>query len=155
MEIEQLVPYHALLEASGIIGKHILGNILQKLVEDMVENHEVYKLRGVFPIDSGNHGSHFLRNIGELFFILPHSIKGAQKLCAGRILQSCHYVCKIFAFLTAQVHRGKGVHRHVGIGIISIFYYEEVIHPFTGGVGAEFCFPLYPGSTLLGNRFLL
>ena len=72
LKIEQLIPYHAILKASGFIRQNILRDIFQKLIEDVVERHKIDEFRCIFLINCGNHFNDFLCHISKLFFICPY-----------------------------------------------------------------------------------
>ena len=71
LEVIELVPNDAVLEARALIGQHILGDVLQELVEDIVQRDEVDVFRCILVIDGINVVEDTLSDIGEMFVIIP------------------------------------------------------------------------------------
>ena len=70
LEVEKLVPDDAVLKAGRLVGEDVLGDVLQKLAEDVVERHVVDDLRGVLLIDRGDHVYDLAGDVLELFLVV-------------------------------------------------------------------------------------
>ena len=65
LEIKKFLPDDAVLETHVLVGEHILRDVFQELVEDMVERDEVDVLRRILVIHRLHVFEHPIGDIGE------------------------------------------------------------------------------------------
>ena len=144
LEVEELVPDDAVLKAGRLVGEDVLGDVLQKLAEDVVERHVVDDLRGVLLIDRGDHVYDLTGDVLELFLVVPHLIEGLQELGAFWGFDAHDDVRHVVAPLAAEVDRGEAVHGTVGVGLVAVGDEHEVVHGVPGGVRPELRLAAHP-----------
>lgn len=144
LEVEELVPDDAVLKAGRLVGEDVLGDVLQKLAEDVVERHVVDDLRGVLLIDRGDHVYDLAGDVLELFLVVPHLIEGLQELGAFWGFDAHDDVRHVVAPLAAEVDRGEAVHGTVGVGLVAVGDEHEVVHGVPGGVRPELRLAAHP-----------
>ena len=153
LEIVKLVPDLAVLEASGFVGQHVLGNIFKKLVEDIVEGDEIDELGRVFAVDVGDMINDVVSDIGKILFVVPKLVEHTEILtsvCTIDLVDEVHHAVAAFA---AQVSSGETIHRRIGAYII-VGNVDEARKGVACGVRLEAYFLLYPIRAFNGDGLL-
>ena len=81
---EEFVPNDTAFKACRFVRQDIFRYIGQEGAENIVEGHEIQEFRCIILVNGGNHVNDKLRDIGQLLFILPQTIKSTQKLLCIR-----------------------------------------------------------------------
>ena len=71
LEVVQLFPNQTFAEPHTLIGQHILGNVLQKLAEDVVERDEINEFRSIFPVSDQDVVEHDIGHILHFCGVVP------------------------------------------------------------------------------------
>src|SRR5699024_2606349 len=113
LEVEQLLPDQAVLVTGTVVGQHVLIQVLQELVEDVVEHQEVDPLRCILLIDRGDviaeSGGHVLKFLR----IAPDLLEKVEEHAGvGRLIETSNDVRERIALLVAQVDSGKSLNGH-------------------------------------------
>ena len=143
-----------MLKARGLVGKHILGYVIQKLAEDMVQRHEVNELRRIFSIGCADVFDDHIRHVLHFLAVVPKLVEQLHILMRKRRLHAVDHVVCIIAALTADIHRGESGDRHIGSLRTSSIEGHKARHVLAGGVGLELCFSANPVSALLRDGAL-
>ena len=76
--IKEHIPNLALFEACCLVGQHILRDVFQELIKNVVKGKEVDKVGAVFVVGSGNGVNDFLRHFLHTGSIVPELVKQLQ-----------------------------------------------------------------------------
>ena len=66
------------LETCGLVGQHIFADVLQELIEDVVERHEVDEVGRILTIDVLNILDDGICHIGKLLLVIPQVVEVLQ-----------------------------------------------------------------------------
>ena len=75
LEIVKLIPNFTLLKARSLVWQHILRDVSQKLMEDIIKRNKIDELRRVLFVNSFDILQDALRNITHFGSIFPETIK--------------------------------------------------------------------------------
>ena len=75
LEVIEHPPNLAFLEASRFVGQNIFGHILQKLIEDVIERHEVDEIRRILVIRGGDAVNNLVSNDLKHLAVIPYLIE--------------------------------------------------------------------------------
>ena len=78
LEVIEFVPNLRRLEACGLVGQHIFADVLQELIEDVVERHEVDEVGGVLTIDILDVFDDGIRHVRKLLLVIPQVVEVLQ-----------------------------------------------------------------------------
>ena len=78
LEVIELIPYLRTFETRSLIGQHILADILQELIEDIIERDEIDEVWRVLTINIFDVLYDSIRHVGQLFPIHPQVIEILQ-----------------------------------------------------------------------------
>lgn len=153
--VEQLLPDEALLIARPVIGQHILVDILQKCMEDIVEHDEIDALGGILPIDRGDVVAD---RVGDVFHARRVGPDGIEELDVAlgvhRLVEAVHEIGYSVALSIAQVDCREARQRHVGDAGRGTFNRKELLHWGRGRIGLEARLPPDPFGALARDRAL-
>ena len=150
LEVVQHIPDFAVLEAGGLIGQDILGNIVQKFAENVVQCEKVDEFRGIFPVGGGDAFEDLIGHILQAGIIAPQFVKQAKILPAVfGCLGAGDEVIDIVAALAAEVYGGEAVDGHVG----TFIHRDKAGHLFLRCVGLEGDLAADPVGAFAGDGF--
>ena len=150
LEVVQHIPDFAVLKAGGFVGQDILGNIVQKFTENVVQREKVDELRGVFPVGGGDAFEDLIGHILQAGIVAPQFVKQSKILPAVfGCLGAGDEVIDIVAALTAEVYGGKAADGHVG----AFIHRDKAGHLLRRCVGLEGDLAANPVGAFAGDGF--
>ena len=156
LEVEELLPDDSILIAGAVVGHDVLGDVFEKLAEDVVEHHEVDALRGVFRVDIGDVFADLAGDILQFFLVGPDLFEQAQVALghhrAGELVDD---VREGVALLIAEIHGSESLEREIDIGFaVPRPDAGHLLHGGFGGVRAERDLAADPLRALAGDGSL-
>ena len=115
LEVEQHIPHLAVLKAGCLVWECVLGNIIQKLAENIIEGHEVDEFGSVLVIDRRNVFNHLVSYILEVLLVVPELLKKVNIALARGERQSLREVVSIVATLTTEINRCELIKGHISV----------------------------------------
>ena len=154
LEVVQLIPYHAALEAGRFVWQYVFGNVLQKFAENVVQCEEIYQLWRVLLVYGGYGINDVFGDVLHPAFIAPYTFKELHVFAAERGVEFVDHVIHVAASVAADVHGRKAIDGHIGNGLAVTIHVHEALHAFLRAVGFEGGLLADPFRTLTGNGFL-
>ena len=112
LEIVEHPPNLTFLEAGRFVGQNIFGHIFQKLIEDVIERHEVDEIGRVLVVCGGDTVNYLIGNDLKHFAVIPYLIEvGKQSAGKGLIFHDCG--ADYIAFFAAQFNRSEVIDRRI------------------------------------------
>ena len=115
LEVEQHIPHLAVFKAGCLVWECVLGNIIQKLAENIIEGHEVDEFGSVLVIDRRNVFNHLVSYILEVLLVVPELLKKVNIALAHGERQSLREVVSIVATLTTEINRCELIKGHISV----------------------------------------
>ena len=153
LEVVEFIPDLAVLEACGLVGQNVLGNIFKKLVEDIVEGDEIDELWGVFAVDVGDMIDDVVSDIGKVLFVVPKLVEHTEILAGAGTIHLVDEVHHAVATFAAQVGCGEAIYWRIGAYLI-VSNVDKAGKDVVGGVRLEADFLLNPISAFNSDGFL-
>ena len=140
------LPDLAVFESRRFVWKHIFGDIIKKLAEDVVQHEEVDEIRRILLICGSDVFNHDVRDVLQLFAVAPQLIKEIQEVAPILIcFHPRNRIVGVIAALAADSNRGELCDGHIG----GLVYVHKAHHVFLRDVGFEYCFTTHPVRALL------
>ncbi len=154
LKVKKFLPDDAVLESYALIGEHILGDVFQELVEDMVERDEVDVLGRILLIHGLHVFEHTVGDIGELASVCPKFIEGSEIVVGHRRRETGDGGEHAVAFGQSEVCGREVVERIIAevaritsflsdISQGGIFDVKHTWYQFIGNVGLEVRLAVY------------
>lgn len=157
--VEELLPDQRVLVAGAVVGEHVLVDLIQELVEDVVEHQEVDALGRVLLVHRGDVFANLRGHVLQLFGVIPNLVEQAEVgSCEGRLVHLVDEVRHRVALLVTEVHSREAVERHVGrvcaVVLQMCLNDGERLHGRLGSVALELGLTTHPVRALFGNGAL-
>ena len=149
LEIVEHPPNLTFLEAGRFVGQNIFGHIFQKLIEDVIERHEVDEIGRVLVVCGGDTVNYLIGNDLKHFAVIPYLIEvGKQSAGKGLIFHDCG--ADYIAFFAAQFNRSEVIDRRIAYTV----NYDLSLNGFVADIRLESDLLPDPLCTLSCNGFL-
>ena len=110
LEVIEHPPNLAFLKTGRFVGQNIFGHIFQKLIEDVIERHEIDEIRRVLVICGGNAVDHLVGDNLKHLAVIPYLVEvSKQSTGKGLILYDCG--TDYIALFAAQFNRSEVIDR--------------------------------------------
>ena len=153
--VEEFVPDHALLVACQIVRKDVFIDLIEEVVEDVVEHHEVDALGGILLIDGLDVLANGSGDVLHFVRVRPDLIEELKvHLCVCRIIETGHEVRDGITLLVPEIDCREAAYRHVGHFAFRPGDMQELLHRRFGRVGPEPGLFADPVSALTGDSAL-
>jgi len=129
LEVIEHPPNLAFLKTGRFVGQNIFGHIFQKLVEDVIERHEIDKIGRVFVVCSGNAVNNLIGDNLKHLAVIPYLIEvGKQSAGEGLVFYDCR--ADYIAFFAAQFNCSEVVDRRIAYAV----HYDLPLNGFVADI---------------------